>query len=181
MINSLFRRFIKILDLNCSSYLCPGVPTSRNYITTEIHLNHYKDSPCVFNFSCFYHHFVYRSSSWMFYMMVHRGFISFSKRSSTFFSVEFKHSSSCNPEFNSFYRIIWGGIMSFLMISLCGSWFTCCQDWDILNPSSSSWELSWVIFHLKPSLRIVAIYGAHKWSKLFFILPVKYFLVSLFK
>ena len=31
-----------------------------------------------------------------------------------------------------------------------------------LNPSISSLELSWVIFHLKPSLRIVAIYGAYK-------------------
>ena len=30
--------------------------------------------------------------------------------------------------------------------------------------------LSWVIFHLKLSLRIVAIYGAYKWSK-FFIYP----------
>ena len=39
-----------------------------------------------------------------------------------------------------------------------------------LNPSISSLELSWVIFHLKPSLRIVAIYGAHKWPK-FFIYP----------
>ena len=31
-----------------------------------------------------------------------------------------------------------------------------------LNPSLSSMELSWYKFHLKPSLRIVAIYGAHK-------------------
>ena len=31
-----------------------------------------------------------------------------------------------------------------------------------LNPSTSSLELSWVIFHLKLSLRIVAIYGAYK-------------------
>ena len=48
------------------------------------------------------------------------------------------------------------------------------------NPSISSLELSWVIFHLKLSLRFVAIYGAYKGPKLFFILPVKYFLVSLF-
>ena len=55
-------------------------------LVTKLLLNHYKVSPCVFNFSWFYHHFVYRSSSWMSYMMVHRRFISFLKRSSTFFS-----------------------------------------------------------------------------------------------
>ena len=71
---------------------------------------------------------------------------------------------------NSFYLIFWGGVMSFLTISLHASWFTCCQEWGILNPSISSLELSWVIFHLKLSLRIVAIYGAYKWPK-FFICP----------
>ena len=40
-----------------------------------------------------------------------------------------------------------------------------------LNSSTSSLELSCVMFHLKPSLRIVAIYGAHKWPK-FFIYPL---------
>ena len=40
-----------------------------------------------------------------------------------------------------------------------------------LNPSLSSLELSWVIFHLKLSLRIVAIYGAYKWPKFFFYPP----------
>ena len=42
-------------------------------------------------------------------------------------------------------------------------------------------ELSCVMFHLKPSLRIVAIYGAHKWSK-FLHLSSRWnkFLVSLF-
>ena len=44
-----------------------------------------------------------------------------------------------------------------------------------LNPSISSLELSWGIFHLKPSLRIVAIYGAYKGPKIFFILPVEIF------
>ena len=39
------------------------------------------------------------------------------------------------------------------------------------NPSISSLELSWVIFHLKLSLRIVAVYGAYKWPK-FFIYPL---------
>ena len=43
-------------------------------IITEIHLNHCKDSPCVFNFSFFLSSFYYRSSSWSLYMVVHQGF-----------------------------------------------------------------------------------------------------------
>ena len=35
--------------------------------------------------------------------------------SSSFFSKELKHSSSCNPECISFYRIIGGGFTSFLI------------------------------------------------------------------
>ena len=70
--------------------------------------------------------FYYRSSSWRLYMMVHQGFISFSKCSLRFFSEELKFSSSCNPECNSFFRIIGGGIMSFLIIWVHVSWFTCC-------------------------------------------------------
>ena len=60
--------------------------------------------------------FSYRSSSWRFYMMVHQGFNSFSKCSLRFFSEELKYSSSCIPKCNSFYCIIWVGIMSFLII-----------------------------------------------------------------
>ena len=70
---------------------------------------------------------------------------------------EFKNSSSCIPKCNSFYLIFWDGDMSFLTIWVCVSWFTCCQEWGILNPSLSSLELSWVRLHLKPSLRNVAM------------------------
>jgi len=128
----------------------------------------------------FRYSFVIGVSSWRFYMMVHKGFNSFSKFSSRFFSMKLKHSSSCYLECNLFFHIIGGGIMSFLIIEFMFSWFTCGQEWDILNPSISSLELSWAIFHLKPSLRIVVNYGAYKWSKFFFILPVKWFLPSLF-
>ena len=131
----------------------PGVPSSLNYFSTEIHLNRYKDSTCVFDFSflSFDHSFVYQSSSSRCYMMVHQRNNSFSKCSLRFFSKELKLSSSCNPECNSFFRINRGGIMSFLIIWVRVSWFTSCQEWDILNPSISSLELSWVIFHLKLS------------------------------
>ena len=65
---------------------------------------------------------------------------------------EFKYSSSCISKCNSFYLIFWDGNMSFLTISFRASWFTCCQEWGILNPLISSFELSCVIssssFHL---------------------------------
>ena len=86
------------------------------------------------------------------------------------FSKKLKLSSYCNPECNSFFRIIGGGIMSFLIIWVHVSWFTCCQGWDILNPSISSFDLSWVIFHLKLSFKDCRSYGVYQWSK-FFIYP----------
>ena len=90
---------------------------------------------------------------------------------------EFKHSSSCILKCNSFYLIIWGGVMSFLTIWVRVSCFTCCQEWDILNPPISSLDLSCVMFHLKPSLRNVAImvlindpsFLLSSWWKKFFI------------
>ena len=93
MINSLFRRFIishsqfEMLHLSF-----PEFQDFPHYLIAKIHLNHYKDSPCVFNFSFlpFDHSFVYRSSSWRFYMMVHQEFNSFSKRPLRFFSKELK-------------------------------------------------------------------------------------------
>ena len=68
----------------------------------------------ILHFSCSF--FSYRSSSWRLYMMVHKGFNSFSMCSSRFFSKKLKFSSSCYPECISIYRIIGGGIMSFLII-----------------------------------------------------------------
>ena len=55
---------------------------------------------------------LHEASSWW----VHQGFNSFSKCSSRFFSKKLRLSSYCNPECNSFYRIIRGGIISFLII-----------------------------------------------------------------
>ena len=121
----------------------------------------------------FWSFFYYRSSSWMFYRTIHRGFNSFSKFSSRFISRELKLSSYCNPECNSLCRIIGGGIMSFLIIWVHVSWFTSYQEWGSLNPSTSLLELSCVMFHLKPSLRIVAIMVLIKDPSFSFILPVK--------
>ena len=70
---------------------------------------------------------------------------------------ELKYSSSCISKCNSFYLSFWGGVISFLTISIHVSWFIFCQQWGILNPWISLLELSCVIFHLKPSLRNVAI------------------------
>ena len=84
-------------------------------------------------------------------MMVDQGFNFFSKRSSRFFSEELELSSSCNPECN-FSPL-------YVEVVIYHSSFTRMR---YLNPSISSLELSWVIFHLKLSLRILAIYGAYK-------------------
>ena len=124
----------------------------------------------IFHFPCFHYRSSHGGSSWF----------NSSSKSSSRFLLELKHSSSCYPECNSFFRIIGDGIMSFLIIEFMFSWFTCCQDWDILNPSISSLELSWVIFHLKPSLRNVAIVVLkNDPSYLFIILVEEVFISSL--
>ena len=119
------------------------------------------------------------------YMMVQEGFNSFSKSSLRFFSEELKHSSSCIPKCNSFYLIFWGGVMSLLIISLRVSWSKSFSRVTYLNPSfslrsrhlfnqsTSSLELSCVMFHLKPSLRIVAFMVLINDPSSSFILPVK--------
>lgn len=70
------------------------------------------------------------------------------------------------------------------------SWFICCQEWGILNPSfslcsrdlfdqsTSSLELSWVIFNLKPSIGNVAICGAYHWSKFLLLFSAKEVFIS---
>ena len=93
----------------------------------------------------------------------------FSKCSSRLFSKKLKHYSSCIPKSNAFYLIFWRGVVSLLIISLRVSYFTS-SGMGYLNPSPSSLGLYWDIFHLKPSLKIIANYGAYKWSK-FFIYP----------
>ena len=70
---------------------------------------------------------LHEGSTWW----IHQGFNSFSKFSSRLISRELKHSSSCYPECNSFFRIFGGGIMSFLIIWVHVSWFTCFQEWGI--------------------------------------------------
>ena len=83
--NSLFRRFIKILDFICSSFF-PEFQVFLGYIISKLHPNHCKASPCVVNFSFFLSSFYYRSSSWRLYMMVRQGFFSFFNCSSRFLS-----------------------------------------------------------------------------------------------
>ena len=85
MINSLFRRFIKILDFICSSFFS-GVPGLPHYLVAKLHLNHRKASPCALNFSFFLSSFHYRSSSWRLYMVVRQGFFSFFNCSSRLLS-----------------------------------------------------------------------------------------------
>ena len=205
MINSLFRRFIKILDFGCSSFF-PEFQVFSVISFQSFTLSLQGFSRNSFQLSLFvWSFFYYWSSSWRLYMVVRQGFLSFfncpqdflSKlRSAKLYSQinmvlnmscfeEFKHSSSCIPKCNSFYLIFWGGVMSFLTISLRCFTILKCQEGHILNPSFSlrsrdlfnqsisSLELSWVIFHLKPSLRNVAIVVLINDPSSSFILPVK--------
>ena len=114
--------------------------------------------------------FVYRSSSWRFYMTIHQGFNSFSKFSSRFISRELKLSSYCNPECNFFLPYLWRWY--YVLLDNSPSLLRDSQVFksDIFKsiffslfkrsfqPSISSLELSWYRFHLKPSLRNVAIW-----------------------
>ena len=103
------------------------------YLVAKLHLNHRKASPCVFNFSflSFDHPFVtgvlHGGSTWWFIKeLIHSRSVHWD-----FFSEELKYSSSCIPKCNSFYLIIWGGVMSLLIISLRVAWFTGFQEWHI--------------------------------------------------
>ena len=157
MINSLFRRFIKILDLICSSFFS-RVPSFLHYLVAKLHLNHCKASPCVVNFSFFLSSFCLPE---FFMEALHGASLRIPFILQLFFKIslgvkvrqailkdkhgvlhmlcfeEFKHSSSCIPKCNSFYLISWDGVMPFLTISIYVSWFTSCQESDILNPSFS--------------------------------------------
>ena len=87
MINSLFRRPLKFSVSFVSSSLFPGVPSSNYHGDPSKSLQGFT---LCFQFLFLFIPFVYRSSSWRFYMMVHQGFNSFSKCSSRFFSKELK-------------------------------------------------------------------------------------------
>ena len=182
-----------------SSFLFPEFQV---LIITKIHLNHCKASPCVFNFSFFLSSFYYRSSSWRLYMVVHQGFFSFFNCSSRFLSKLWpaKLYSKINMVLNTCFVLRSSSILhlafrsailstlSFEMV-LYHSWqfsvhvsrFSCCQEWGIWNPSISSLELSWVMFHLKPSLRFVSIMVLiNDPSSSFILSGAIYFLIFLF-
>ena len=119
-----------------SSFLFPEFQA---LITTKIHLNHCKASPCVFNFSFFLSPFclpeffmeaLHGASSRIHFILQLffkislgvkiRQAILLNKHGVQHMSCfeEFKHSSSCIPKCNSFYLIFCGGVRSFLIISL---------------------------------------------------------------
>ena len=173
-VNSLFWRFIKILDLICSSFF-PEFQVFLGYTIVKLHLNHCKAHLVLSTSLSFYHSFITGvltkaqhgcPSRTPFILQLFfkisleakiRQAILKNKHGAQhmFFPKEFKYSSCCIPKCNSLYLIFWDGVMSFLIISLRGSWFTSYQEWDMLNPSISSLELSWVVFHLMPSLRML--------------------------
>ena len=124
--------------------------------------------------------------------MVHQGFNSFSKFSSRFFPKELKHYSSYYPECNFFLPYLWRWY--YVLLDNSPSLLRDSQVFksDIFKsiffslfkrsfqPSISSLELSWYRFHLKPSLRNVAILVLiNDPSYLFFILVEQAFISSL--
>ena len=124
MINSFFRSgsSYHIRSLRCLIF---SFPEFQALIITEIHLNHCKDSPCVFNFSFFsfllFTGVLHGGSTWWFI----KDLIPFSKFSSRFFPKELKLSSYCNPECNFFlpyyrrwYYVILDNLSSCLMIHM---------------------------------------------------------------
>ena len=101
-------------------------PEFQALIITEVHLNHCKDSPCVFNFSFF--------SFLLFTGVLHGGSTCwFIKDLISSWSVHqdsfLRNSSFLHIVIRSaisFYHIIGDGIMSFLIIWVHVPWFTCC-------------------------------------------------------
>ena len=149
--NSLFRRFIKILDFICSSFFLEFQVLS--VISSRSSTQSLQD----FNLILFILHFFFiilllpeffmedqhgGSSKIPFILhsffkislevMVRQAILK-DKHGAKHMSCfeELKYSSSCIPKCNSFYLIFWGGVMSFLIISLRVSWFTSFQEWHI--------------------------------------------------
>ena len=133
----------------------PEFQVFSHYLVAKLHLNHCKASPCVSSFSFFLSSFYYRSSSWRLYMVVREGFLSFFICSSRFLLKLWsaKLHSKINMVLNTccFWGVqvffIWNSEMQFFLPYLLWwcyvtldnflhvSWFICCQEWGILNPS----------------------------------------------
>ena len=149
----------------------PGVPSSLNYFTTEIHLNHYKALPCVLNFSFFSLPFVYRSShegsTWWFI----KDLYSFSKCSSGFFSKELKHSSSCNPECNFFLPYLWRWY--YVILDNLSSCFMIHMLLRMRYFKSINLVIGVTLGYISPKAfpKDFCYYGAHRWPKFFFYPP----------
>ena len=134
-----------------------GVPSFPLYLVAKLHLNHCKASPCVFKFSFFLPSFYYRSSSWRLYMFVRQGILFILQ---LFFKIslevmihqailKIKHGAQhmfCFEELKYLYLAFRSAIVLPYHLRWCYvtldnflhvSWFICCQEWGILNPSFS--------------------------------------------
>ena len=123
-VNLFFRSLFTMIKFLVSSAHI-SFPEFQALIITEIHLNHCKDSPCVFNFSFFsfflFNGVLHGGSTWWFI----KDLIPFSKFSSRFIARELKLSSYCNPECNFFlpyyrrwYYVILDNLSSCFMIHM---------------------------------------------------------------
>ena len=178
MINSLFRRPFKFSVSFVSSSLFPGVPSSNYHGDPSKSLQGFT---LCFQFLFLFIPFVYRSSSWRFYMTIHQGCNSFSKFSSRFISRELKLSSYCNPECNFFlpyYRRWYYVILDNL--SSCFPWFTCCYEWVIFK--SINLVVGVILCHISPKSlplgMLLFVVLANDPSYLFIILVEEVFISS---
>ena len=122
MINSLFRRPLKFSVSFVPSSLFPGVPSSNYHGDPSKSLQGFT---LCFQFLFLFIPFVYRSSSWRFYMMVHQGFNSFSNfchrdsflRSSSFLHIVIR-SAILSTIFWRWYYVILDNLSSCSMIHM---------------------------------------------------------------
>ena len=159
---------ISILGSSCTSFFS-GVPCFLGCLVTKLHINHSKSSIIVlFNLQFFY---IILPLSESFMNARHGGssksafiievFVKILVGAQEFFILHSK------VQFFLFYLLRWCYIIldnfssCFMIHKLSGLRYLnpsfSLRSRDLLNPSISLLELSWVIFHLKPSLRNVAI------------------------
>ena len=151
------------LRLSCQFFsqpTCSSLSGSDHFNIREINPTNCKASHCGVNFSFFLSSFYYRSSSWRLYMMVRQGFISVFNCSSRVLSKlrSAKLYSKINMVLNTCFVLRSSSILHLAsevqfvlpyLLWLCYitldnllhfSWFTCFQEWGILNPSIFCWS-----------------------------------------
>ena len=174
----LFHRGDLILYPGGSSKFSASIVSSFFFRTSKFSRLYHREAPSnhckvsilfASTFNSFMLSFLIWSSSWRLNMVVHQGFLSFSKCSikilfggaHIFFILHSDVQSLLPYLLRSCYVILDNLSLCFMIHILSGMRYFkpsfSLRSWDLFNWAISLLELSWVIFHLKPSLRNVAI------------------------